>query len=711
MATYTVKPGDTKSKLKSLYGIDFNSSQYRSTDPNKLFAGEVITLPNQNSTAPVVKNNQIDLSKVVEGKKPIGNAVSVVSYQDNPDGTTTNTLSDGSKSVVKYSTTSSGSLKPVEVPVYEDMSPEGQLERSASALEQEIAAIEARMANKETTRTNLLDDNGIFEDMQQLDELKAQLLEAQDRAIEIPIEKRRELRGQQATKTEFNAATRPELERNALDELAKSRATSRLTDSINTNIAIIDQKLKAEFERDSLLYTSKIGRLEKIEKLHADIITSKQAALLESQKFQQQLVLESIKSDNSLRNDLLKEIATRGVGGVALENYTTASIDDLLKTLNQKTSVTNWTDLSFEEASMTLSKDEFEKYKYFKETNDTRIASGVAAQQGANFIIDTIESMLNDTEGMKTSVGSIGWGNMDFNIFGLGTESTQFRAKFKTLLSANTLETLKNLKSTGATLGAVSEAELRILEAAQQSLSPIIDENGKLTGRSNLTEAQFEEALETMRTASMKVYIASGIGKAAYAQSGLQNADYETTLKMYEDLKENGSPDLQLNPGAGNRDYAAEELLGAATDVIRKEEGFMSQAYQDTTGTWTIGFGTTTINGRPVQPTDALSREQAEYVMQEQIVNNYTNFADRISTNLTPNQFAALTSFEYNLGPGVWNSTTGKQILTAINSGRYQEAGNLMLAYNKSRDPNTGTLAYNSVLANRRKREASLLLS
>jgi hypothetical protein len=41
--------------------------------------------------------------------------VNVTSYKDNPDGTTTNTLSDGSTSTVKYSKTKDGSLQPKEI--------------------------------------------------------------------------------------------------------------------------------------------------------------------------------------------------------------------------------------------------------------------------------------------------------------------------------------------------------------------------------------------------------------------------------------------------------------------------------------------------------------------------------------------------------------------------------------------------------------------
>lgn len=733
MAKYTVKQGDTKGKLKQLFGVDINSSSYRDRDPNKLFAGEVIDIPDaKNPVSSVMTKGQIDLSKVVEDKKPVGPSSSItdLSKAFAGDGTmdekmqkfadTNPEVADKLMNDLGYSKKSTDTPFPTYDPA--PKTPEEQMNDRQTSLTSEIATLEEKIANKEANRTSALDTAGVFEDMQRLDELKAQLKAAEDRSIEIPIEKRQELRGQGATKTEFNAATRPELEKSLLTELAKSRETSRLTDVINTSIKIIDQKLDSEFEKDKFTYESKVKQLEKIEKLHADIITERQKVLLEDRKFQQSLILEGIKSDNSLRGDLLKEIAKSGIVGSELEDLTGKSVNELLAYIGGRTSPSNWDTLGYEEAARTLDKDTFAKYeKYidFKsrggitEEEDKRIQEGLGLQMGADFVTKTIEDMLADTEGLGNSVGTGGLGNKDLSIFGLGVESSKFRGLFKTLTSANTLETLKSLKAQGTSLGAVSEKELEILTQAQNSLGMVLDENGNFTGRSNLKESDFKTALETMRLASMKVYVAAGMGKAAYAASGLQNADYATVEKLYKDLKTNGSPALQKGTQAGQagRDYAAEELTGAAAEVIKQEEGFRSQAYQDQTGKWTIGFGTTTVNGRPVQPGDTLSREQAEAVMHEQIVNNYTNFADTVTKEITPSQFAALTSFEYNLGPGVWNSTTGKQILSLINEGKYASAGELMKKYNKSRDPKTGTLAFNPVLAKRRAREADLLLA
>src|SRR5690606_29826403 len=188
---------------------------------------------------------------------------------------------------------------------------------------------------------------------------------------------------------------------------------------------------------------------------------------------------------------------------------------------------------------------------------------------------------------------------------------------------------------------------LQILIDAQNRLGTVFDSNGNVTGRFEMAEEDFITALETMRMASMKTYIAASIGKDAYARAGYQNYDasnsddFEAIQKRFDDLKANGA--------AGTTDYYEQdynENLDTAFEVLRREEGLRTEAYQDSTGTWTIGFGNTQINGRPVRPGDRLTPQQAETLMQQSVIQNYTNFADTITRPISSNQFAALTSFE-----------------------------------------------------------------
>lgn len=583
------------------------------------------------------------------------------------------------------------------------------LARSATAIQSDITDLEAKMANRANERNQGYQDAGVFDDMRQLNKLKDELRTAQDRQTEIPIESRQNLRGRQATKTEFAADTRPKLEDAALQELTASRATSRLTDTINTNIAIVDSRIQAETDADQFLYTQKQKRLADITTVYGNIMTEKQKAAAQEAQFQNDLVLENIKTTNSLRSDLIKDIAKKGIGGTQLQGIMNASVDELLQFSAQLSSSVNWANLTPEQALQTLSPEDYTKYTQYQKLKADQQAeadAGLATQQSANGVISIVDAMLNDTEGLKNSVG-FGLGNVDFQLFGIGNETAKFRANAKQLVSAQTLKTLTDLKAAGGTLGAISEKELAILQNASAAFNPVLDKNGNQTGRFEMKEADFVETLKTIKLASMKTYVAATIGKSAFASANYVNADYDTIKKRYDDLVANPpkATDYYSN------DFNGTQALNTATEVIKQEEGLRTEAYKDSTGKWTIGFGNTTINGRPVQPGDKLSVAQANSLLQNQIVNKYTTFADNITKPITPNQFAALTSFEYNLGSGVWNQPTGQQILALVDNGDYNTAGRLMLQYNKSYNPATGQLEVNPALVARRNREANLLVA
>jgi polyphosphate kinase 2 len=90
-----------------------------------------------------------------------------------------------------------------------------------------------------------------------------------------------------------------------------------------------------------------------------------------------------------------------------------------------------------------------------------------------------------------------------------------------------------------------------------------------------------------------------------------------------------------------------------AIDYIKKEEGFRPDAYTDSKGIWTIGYGQIKINGRPVRPGDKIEEPEAS-----KKVNNYveTIIQPEILSyggghnKLTQNQFDALCSLKYNFG-------------------------------------------------------------
>ena len=100
--------------------------------------------------------------------------------------------------------------------------------------------------------------------------------------------------------------------------------------------------------------------------------------------------------------------------------------------------------------------------------------------------------------------------------------------------------------------------------------------------------------------------------------------------------------------------------------LIKNFEGLRLKAYQCTASVWTIGWGTTMINGIKVKSGDIINEEMAEVLFAEDI----KIFEDIVNSNIkipiNQNQFDALVSHTYNTGGSenlfeLINSKAGKK--------------------------------------------------
>ena len=86
---------------------------------------------------------------------------------------------------------------------------------------------------------------------------------------------------------------------------------------------------------------------------------------------------------------------------------------------------------------------------------------------------------------------------------------------------------------------------------------------------------------------------------------------------------------------------------------VADDEGFRAHAYQDTVGVWTIGYGSTRINGEPVtETTPAISEPDARRLLRADLYNAlitcqaiYENY-----DQLSPARQEVLANMAYNLG-------------------------------------------------------------
>lgn len=94
-------------------------------------------------------------------------------------------------------------------------------------------------------------------------------------------------------------------------------------------------------------------------------------------------------------------------------------------------------------------------------------------------------------------------------------------------------------------------------------------------------------------------------------------------------------------------------------EVLKRLEGFRSDAYQDEAGVWTIGYGIT----KGVKPGDKVTRQKAEedLKMHLQLVEHFLNRV--ITAPLNQNQFDALALFVYNVGESKFLNSQTMQII------------------------------------------------
>lgn len=111
--------------------------------------------------------------------------------------------------------------------------------------------------------------------------------------------------------------------------------------------------------------------------------------------------------------------------------------------------------------------------------------------------------------------------------------------------------------------------------------------------------------------------------------------------------------------------------------LIKSFEGLRLQAYQDSVGVWTIGYGTT----RGVKAGMKISKDQAERMLLNDVQRFEPEVQRLVTAPLSQNQWDALMSFTYNLGSANLESSTLRRLL---NAGDYQGAADQFPRWNKA---------------------------
>ncbi len=139
--------------------------------------------------------------------------------------------------------------------------------------------------------------------------------------------------------------------------------------------------------------------------------------------------------------------------------------------------------------------------------------------------------------------------------------------------------------------------------------------------------------------------------------------------------------------------------------IITDSEGYSLKAYLCPANVWTIGRGTTIINGKPVRQGMEITPEQAEEYFSADLRKFEDAVAKLVGNHATDNQYSAMVSLAYNIGAGDGGLKTST-LLRKHNEGDYKGARAEFAKWNKGRV--NGVLRVLPGLVKRRAEEAEL---
>ena len=111
--------------------------------------------------------------------------------------------------------------------------------------------------------------------------------------------------------------------------------------------------------------------------------------------------------------------------------------------------------------------------------------------------------------------------------------------------------------------------------------------------------------------------------------------------------------------------------------LIKKYEGCELKAYRCPANVLTIGYG----HIKDVKEGDQITKEEANYMLQEEIIEYEGYVNDMVDVELNQSQYDSLCAWVYNLGPTNFQSST---LLKVLNEGKYNEIPQQIKRWNKA---------------------------
>lgn len=144
------------------------------------------------------------------------------------------------------------------------------------------------------------------------------------------------------------------------------------------------------------------------------------------------------------------------------------------------------------------------------------------------------------------------------------------------------------------------------------------------------------------------------------------------------------------------------QISNNGINKLKVEEGEKLIGYKDTRGIPTVGVGHTgVVDGKPVSVGMVISKDKSSELLRSDLKWTEEAIATNVKVPLTQNQYDALCSLIFNIGPTAFANST---VLKRLNAGDYKGAADAFLMWKKAgNDPER--------LLPRRQRERALFLS
>lgn len=125
------------------------------------------------------------------------------------------------------------------------------------------------------------------------------------------------------------------------------------------------------------------------------------------------------------------------------------------------------------------------------------------------------------------------------------------------------------------------------------------------------------------------------------------------------------------------------QINEAGLEIVKHYEGLRLKSYRDPVGIWTIGYGTTTAAGVgiDVRPNMTITEQEADTYLRRALDKFAGEILPAMKREPTQNQFSAMLSLAYNIGPTAFKKST---CLRRFNAGDIEGAADALTWFNKA---------------------------